>query len=159
MDAAAPVNLIKIIIPETLHPNTVESTFGFHSARTYPERDRELYLVDPYRAERRIINPHDPFGPPRYFVTPDLQTFEYEQRPQADVSALNIFTALGYYPILGIIPGLRRLTDINEDLQPVAVRTAHYVRGLFEVLGFGIIYLIPDLVVTLNRFYSFVYIS
>lgn len=102
---------------------TVESTFGFHTRNTVP-------------------------GPYEFNGSKNL-----EKLASADAIFLNCFQILGYIPVLGLIPCAIRLIGAQKDpSEPPEVKTAHAVRGVFEGLGLGILYLIPDLFVTAQRF-------
>ena len=69
---------------------------------------------------------------------------------------MNARNILGYIPVLGLIPFYSRcvspMCSDNVSSKPTSVKIAEFVRGLFEGLGLGIIYLIPDLIVTAFRF-------
>jgi len=65
---------------------------------------------------------------------------------------------MGYIPVLGIIPGLIRIYDAStvdllheEGEARLAHRVLYFTRGVLEALGFGILCLIPDLIVSINR--------
>src|SRR5687768_3337486 len=77
-----------------------------------------------------------------------------EENAKADALGWNILNGIGYIPLVGLIPfAIRVVRPLTDDTcfihaEPTAVRVAFYVRGIFEGLGLGLLFLIPDLVVT-----------
>ena len=69
----------------------------------------------------------------------------------------NYANFFGYFPIIGTIVGLARmifnayLMTITEDESEMELYKAQIVRGAVEFISFGIIFLIPDLIVTRAR--------
>jgi hypothetical protein len=134
----------------SFQPNNRESTFGFHTAYTRPERNRTMHAV----LEARDRNT-------------DEQTIQYQQASllhkqlqtaKTDVYFLNALKILGYCPLIGLIPCAVRLIaplmdkDNSMWCEPEDVRKAEFTRGAFEGLGIGICYLIPDIIATVKRF-------
>jgi hypothetical protein len=62
----------------------------------------------------------------------------------------NIYRVMGYLPIAGIITGV---TEINfgKNHENPSTRVYAIVRGIFEMLGLGILFLIPDAIVSIHR--------
>lgn len=67
----------------------------------------------------------------------------------------NVISIMGYIPIVGIISGIIRIVlsaqQMNKEKCDKAYHAVHITRGVFEILGLGSLYLIPDLLVTAGR--------
>lgn len=103
--------------------SNITSTFGFHSGNTLPIK-RYVYIPSSF----------------------------------SDSAVINCLNFIGWIPVLGVIPCIVRLilplTDKDSFMhyETSAVKTANYIRGAFEGLGLGAVYIIPDLLVTAYRF-------
>lgn len=135
---------------ESFQLNNKESTFGFHTAYTRPERNRTIYTVldeyDGHADEERIK------------FNQDSCLHTQLRFAKIDAYFLNALNILGYFPILGLIPCAVRLIvplmskDNGMWHEPEDVRKAHFTRGAIEGVGIGICYLIPDIIATVKRF-------
>ena len=98
-----------------------------------------------------------------------LSTFGYHGaytipgEPLANAGPRNFLNVLGYFPIIGLIPCVHRLTQPYCDVvfsmkdQTTNVQIAYRIRGILEGVGIGSIYWIPDLLVAIHRFASLFY--
>ncbi len=83
---------------------------------------------------------------------------EYYDEEYSGAGTVNVLNMLGYMPVLGLIPCVCRLIlplcDETSSMhnEPTEVKIANYIRGFFEGLGLGALYLIPDLIATIYRF-------
>lgn len=60
-----------------------------------------------------------------------------------------------YIPGFGILPGIGRIMEaIKAEDDPILNRIGHIIRGIFAILGLGILYLIPDLIGTYKIHYD-----
>ncbi|MCI5052470.1 MAG: hypothetical protein MRY21_04970 [Simkaniaceae bacterium] len=131
------VEAIRFVLRDDEHPNDVQSTFGFHTRKTLPSRKRE-FLISKKGDRDKVLN--------------DL--------PVKDCYILNGLNILGYIPVLGLISARERLyrplSDAHHPMhvEPKNVKISLYVRGVFETVGLGSVYLVPDLLVTAKRFCS-----
>ena len=58
----------------------------------------------------------------------------------------------GYIPIIGMFFGLSRIINANKSTHEYFYnRTNQVIRGVIELLGLGLLLLIPDLIVTCSR--------
>ncbi len=136
----------------SFQPNDRESTFGFHTAYTRPERNRTV---------------HSTFDRHELYDRSDHQIILNKQQSQlhyqlavskTDAYFINALKILGYIPIIGLIPCAVRLIapKMSEKnsmwLEPQDVREAEFSRGAFEGAGLGFIYIIPDIISTVKRF-------
>lgn len=75
-----------------------------------------------------------------------------------DATWHNVLNLMGYIPVFSFVPCVARLINpLCDRLAPVhqaptSVKIAVYMRGFFEGLGLGALYLIPDLIATAYRF-------
>lgn len=135
---------------QSFQPNNLESTFGFHTAHTYPERNRTML---------GSIDPEDQKSDEERIQAYKNKRFAMQlKKSKEGATALNILNTVGYIPVLGLIPCSLRLIEplMNNKhsmwYEPLEVRTSHFIRGGAEGIGVGILYLIPDLIVTVKRF-------
>ena len=69
----------------------------------------------------------------------------------------NVVTVLGYFPLAGLIVGIARIAFSYKKMQTDQSADGHafyaiqITRGVFEIVGLGLLFLIPDLVVTAIR--------
>ena len=65
--------------------------------------------------------------------------------------SINILNAVGYIPVLGIITGIFRIA-IGVWVEEDASKRAIFIgRGITELVGCGILFLIPDLIASIGR--------
>ena len=100
----------------------VASTFGFHTAETFP--------IMTYVYDKQDIYSEKNSG---------MQRWDH-----------NMYNIIGYIPVVGLISCAAHLIiplflDENDPLhgRPTAFKVATYMRGLVEGLGLGGIYLFP----------------
>lgn len=85
---------------------------------------------------------------------------EVEAEHRGKVAGLNVANAVGYVPVLGLITGVARAiffwkmmnahVDQMSDLDRKVCRL-QVVRGVVEAMGFGLVYLVADILITLER--------
>ena len=63
---------------------------------------------------------------------------------------VNLFTAVSYLPIVGIITAIFRLRTTSNFTSP-ALKASLCFRAVVEFIGAGFLLLIPDLLVTIGR--------
>ena len=119
-------------------PSTVMNSFGFHTVNTIPGTHGWLEGRD--------------------CCTKKIYTYSDLDAAQTVAISWNVLQILGYIPVLGLIPCAVRLIgplankDANMHNEPADVKRAHYLRGAFEGLCLGAVYIIPDILVTVHRF-------
>lgn len=64
----------------------------------------------------------------------------------------NAAKIFGYVPVLGILSGLERIRNARHDNADNKI--SQIVRGIFECLGLGALFLLPDIGVTIYRAYK-----
>lgn len=132
-------NSVTLELHDSSHPYNVEGTFGFHTRKTVPERNRKVTIqtTEIDYAKRRCSESY---------------------RTSSDAIAINALNILGYIPVLGLIPCAARLIyplcnkDSAMHYESPDVKIAEYIRGFFEGIGLGILFLIPDVIITGKRF-------
>lgn len=65
----------------------------------------------------------------------------------------NVHRIIGYIPLIGIVTGLIDTCiafDRKTSMDPTT-RVYLFVRGIFQMLGLGILFLIPDTIVSVHR--------
>lgn len=119
--------------------SNVNNTFGFHTRNTIPGA---------YKHNIKFLNRK----------TRQHEFYSNLNVAKTDAIFFNALQIAGYIPVVGLIPFAARLIVplFNEESamhqEPADVKKAHYIRAIFEGLGMGILYLIPDIIVTLDRF-------
>ncbi|HEY4832343.1 MAG TPA: hypothetical protein VIH61_07290, partial [Waddliaceae bacterium] len=73
--------------------------------------------------------------------------------PDEDPAARNSFLISGYIPIIGIIAGLTHICEAKHKKMGLLSKVGLVARGVIECLGGGLLFLIPDLIVTMHRFF------
>ncbi|MEZ5315506.1 MAG: hypothetical protein R3E91_04795 [Chlamydiales bacterium] len=74
------------------------------------------------------------------------------------IQAFNFVRFLGYLPIFSILAGIskfRTLNALNQRDVSLSFRCISVIRGVLEILQLGLLFLIPDLIVTLGRYLSY----
>jgi len=69
------------------------------------------------------------------------------------VKIQNALMVSGYFPLIGAYMGYKRVSmNVKNDCKdPVSVRIVEVIRGILEILCLGILFLIPDLLVSFHR--------
>lgn len=70
--------------------------------------------------------------------------------PMAAVKMYNIYTGMSYFPVLGAASASARVVSL-PDTADLALRVYAFVRAFLEVIGLGILFLIPDIAVSVHR--------
>ncbi|MEZ5315505.1 MAG: hypothetical protein R3E91_04790 [Chlamydiales bacterium] len=61
----------------------------------------------------------------------------------------------GYVPIFSVISGITRISSMSfYQKAPLGFRVVNVIRGVLEILQLGLLFLIPDLIVTFARYLS-----
>lgn len=69
----------------------------------------------------------------------------------------NVTHILGYFPLVGLIIGIMRIVQSRKEMEKdlPSEKQAGYavlqVRGAFEIIGAGVLFLFPDLIITAIR--------
>jgi hypothetical protein len=62
----------------------------------------------------------------------------------------NVITVMGYVPIVGTLAGIAHIV-MSKDANNLAGRVYAIARGILEIFGLGILFLIPDVIVSVHR--------
>jgi sulfite exporter TauE/SafE len=73
-----------------------------------------------------------------------------KERINLNPKRFNFFRVLGYFPVGGILIGLADI-GTSKDEEKLATRIYGIVRGILEIIGLGIVFLIPDIAVSVHR--------
>jgi len=76
-----------------------------------------------------------------------------EEETKDRFKGVNVVTALGYIPILGIFTAYLRFTVVieNRDKESFSFKATMIVRAVIEAIGCGLLLLIPDIIVSIYR--------
>lgn len=141
--------IITFELEDTYHPFNLQSLFGFHTNQTYPQKSRRETVT--------LIDHQNYTNDAKITIAEDKLKIEFDSKTYA--VAINIFNLIGYIPLLGLIPCyfrlIKPLTQIYRlHFEHTAMIIHYFIRGALEGLGLGIVYLIPDLIVTVKRFWK-----
>ena len=112
---------------------SLSNEFGFYS--------------NPAGYAERVQNPHEvgDARPSKKVSHADFQEGAYK--------GINRINALGYIPIVGIAMGILRITDATQNRASLSAagKKVQVIRGVSEILGVGLLFSIPDQIVTIGR--------
>ena len=63
----------------------------------------------------------------------------------------NLLKVLSYFPVISLVTGSMRFSNTLTSLPSRSNKVTHIVRGIFECLGLGSLFLIPDIAITIQR--------
>jgi len=78
------------------------------------------------------------------------ETSRAKEMNSLEVTKYNVLRGFGYVPVIGIFTGLADI-NIGKDEKDLATRVYGIARGILEIIGLGILFLIPDAIVSIHR--------
>ena len=90
-------------------------------------------------------------SPSFYFGFHTTKTCKNEFPTHNNAKGNNVGNILGYIPVIGILIGAVRIDTARRENLSMATKVTMIVRGILEIMGLGLLFLIPDLIVSIGR--------